>query len=434
MLLLFSPILGKLAWTIAYKVPFRHNLLPGSSNDLFFEMPKDFGQGMTIGKEYLPPTCDLYQPAPMPPLHPNAVANAAINPWQYPAMTPDGQLLAPVMMDPNQAGQPPPQFDYTAMAAMPGYAPGFYAPAPGYAVYGFPPGAEMAYGYPPFAAPPPPQMCVPGNGGEGVAAPQQQAWQPAFDQSQQFYHFQGPKPQAPGPPAIAYGYVTPYCLNSPMVMPEPPKQQTEADPPTLDANDQPKSEHDDAIQEEAQAVTENDNMPQQQQQQQVPTSNPTPTFLTYHPTPLTSWFPQATQQIWGPGLIYQNSPAPIQCGLMDPASNGPQATPQAEPWVGMNPWGGFKLSTEWPMLPAPPPSQGFESQITQDAVHTQSGAMSTPAFSQTPRRPTTAEGVEPGSTPLVNKCEEGDWTLPISMTTDSIDANSKENDETGSLG
>nr|VZI25919.1 unnamed protein product [Spirometra erinaceieuropaei] len=36
-------------------------------------------------------------------------------------------------------------------------------------------------------------------------------------------------------------------------------------------------------------------------------------------------------------------------------------------------------------------------------------------------------------TPPRNRCEEGDWTLPISMTTESYDSNSKELDDSGSL-
>lgn len=421
------------------------------------------------GKEYLPLPCDYYQ---------NSSATFIYQPNTYlfpPGMTVDGQQVlatsAPVVMDPCQAATPiAPQltaFDYSMPTAIPAYTPGFYAPSPGYIIPGTPTAnAGFVYGIAAspadilYAASFPPSICdasVQAKQHHLVPAAFPTAWQPttaAFDTAQ---------PPAPTPLSfnpiqakiaspqgqLTYGYVTPYCLNQPMTpmileASKPAENSVMEAAGTHEATSAPRI----ANEKSETVVTEQQEHPHLAKESPLPdevesvATQPT-SYLTYQPNALTSWFPQPGGQIWGPGVICQGSTAPMAFGGLLESQPTPQQSHEA--LMVRQHWGGFKLTPEWPILPATScPTQPntidpiFEQHIASDIRTVISMpadvAVHQPTFSQTPRRPITAEGIDQGSTPLVNRCEEGDWTLPISMTTESIDANLKENDETGSLG
>lgn len=166
------------------------------------------------------------------------------------------------------------------------------------------------------------------------------------------------------------------------------------------------------------------------------------TNTSYHPIPLAnvaSWLPQATQQIWTPSLIYQNPQTPLNI----PSVDGKVVTPQSGAWMtDYNQWlSTCRVAAQWPIIQTTPIGVRSPGQPAAPTVDPQSASNGTVVLngqlcmgnSFTLKPIPCGTEVGPDVSPSVNKCEEGDWTLPISMTTESIDVNSKENDETGSI-
>ncbi|KAL5962276.1 Meiosi regulator and mRNA stability factor 1 [Taenia solium] len=465
-LFLAQDYLGKLAWNIVYKIPFRHDLINRYITEIV--EPKELSQSVVPGKDYLPSTGEMYRPIQR---------QTTTVPWRYPScMVQEGQFmqtamgparLVPINPFPGDTQQP----EYPLAVS------GFFVPGPvtqGYTLAQAPATPECTvYDYqgqnqelPPAMNNPlvsypgiqpstdlpklaptyvsfyitngeTPAQTLPLPGGTVWGQPAEQQLAPA-----PFYAFPI-KPPLPSLPqqAFAYGYTAQQPMN-----PVPSiTQETETVLPSPNQITVPLmptgTSQEDYLQEtavnEQQGLGEmlalgNDGM--------QPASNGTST--SYHPIHLSNvagWLPQSTQQMWTPNLIYQN----VQTPLNSPSVDGQVMTPQSGAWMtDYNQWlDACRVATQWPIFQTTPMSVRPPGQPTIPTVDPQSTSNGTVVFngqlcmgnSFTLKPIPCRTEIGPDASPSVNKCEEGDWTLPISMTTESIDVNSKENDETGSI-
>ena len=418
-----------------------------------------------LGKEYLPPSGGIYQ------------ATQFQIPWNYPGfVTPNGQFVATTMvpggiMSINSFStniQQPHSIEY------PLAVPGFFVPnavtqgwgtarppnAPGGIVYdikaqnqelvpapsgsyvGYPGVIEVAKLTPTYV---PFYVASGENPAQNMTIP---TWTQPIEQQTT------PGPLYGFPPSLAlaqqpltYGFTPSYYVNhvTPMTQSEVEVASHAANHPTISitstdtCKDERKPQETSVCEQQGFDVTPslgNDEL------QSALTSTNT-TYPMVSPPTVANWLPQAIQQIWAPSLIYQNSQTSAKSDPVD----GQLVTPQSGTWVtDFNPWlGAYRVPTQWPVFQTTPmgiqsPAQGtipvIDPQSMNNGTMLLNGQMCAGnglPFTQTPCRTTALEDVGENDTPSMNKCEEGDWTLPISMTTESIDVNSKENDDTGSI-
>ncbi|KAM7536292.1 hypothetical protein Aperf_G00000083487 [Anoplocephala perfoliata] len=143
---------------------------------------------------------------------------------------------------------------------------------------------------------------------------------------------------------------------------------------------------------------------------------------TVSPQIISNWISKGEQTLWPPSLIHPNSQNPT-------FTDGQVKFPQEGMLVtDFNQWSNLYCV---PMLQATPMSiQSPLQSMDPQNVMLNSGIYVGNPFTQIPGMISEVDNVAP----MPNKCEEGEWTLPISMTTEStVDANTKENDKTESI-
>ncbi|VDM33239.1 unnamed protein product [Hydatigera taeniaeformis] len=465
-LFLAQDYLGKLAWKIAYKIPFRHDLINRYNTD---EVTSKESPHSGVLEEYHSPTNEMYRPTQR---------QTATVPWHYPScMTQEGQFMQttmgptkflPINAFPVDAQQP---------IECPLTVSGFFLPSPitqGYAlsqvqsipewtIYDYqgqiqelpyvPNNSLLAYpGVPPTTELPKltptyvsfniangetPLQAIPLSVGPVWGQTTEQQSTPA-----PFYAF----PMKPSftpllQGVLGYGYTATNIVNPAPPMPN----ETEGSP--LAANQSSVPTMPTSVSQEEYIPETTVNEQQDPREALTPENDGThpnlnDTSANYHTISLpslTGWLPQTAQQVWTPSLIYQNSQAPLGNHAVD----GQVVTPQGGAWItDCNQWlSSCRIATQWPVLQATPIDVQLPSQVTIPTVDPQSVNDGTVVLNghlsvdnSVILKPVQCQSdIGPDVNQSVNKCEEGDWTLPISMTTESIDMNSKENDETGSI-
>ena len=459
-------ISGKLAWAIAYKIPFRHDLIYQSVNEN--TEARELSRSMIVGKEYLPPSGGIYQPAQFQ------------IPWNYPGLVTSNGQLVPTAMTPGgivPVNSFPSDLQQSHSVEYPLAVPGLFVPntitqtcgttrqsnAPGGIVYDIKAQAQEL-----IPTTNGPYMTYPGvievakltptyvpfyvASGE---PPAQNTTIPTWTQPIEQQTTPGPLYGFPmnstslalAQQPLTYGFAPSYYVSpvTPIIQPggeigsHPANHLTIAATSTDTCKDDRKPQETSASEQQGYVGTPslgNDEL-------QSALSSANTTYPMVSPPAVANWLPQAFQQIWAPSLIYQNSqPNPKN----DPI-DGQLVTPQNGTWMtDFNPWlGAYRVPAQWPVFQTTPMGMHSPGQATIPVIDTQSINCGTMllngqvclgnglTFTPTPCRTMVMEDVVENDSQSMNKCEEGDWTLPISMTTESIDINSKENDDTGSI-
>ncbi|VDD80057.1 unnamed protein product [Mesocestoides corti] len=489
-LLLSQNYLGKLAWIIAFKLPFRHDLLLDTA-ELSVE-PIDFSQPKVTTSEAMASSCDFYSMKTRP------MQKTSINPWCYPPLlTPGRYHLAPATVASTMpplnsiAGDPqhPPHDDFRVLPDF--FAPDLEAqsytytettstsrdpdlvtpclnpeiPSPLRGPFLRYPEASLIGDSCKFTAN---HLQLHFSSGEmsshilSLAA--SQVWSQSSDQhllSTPIHQFQlesfGMLQPPLGKSLLNYGYMEPYCLShmTPGMLPKEAKSTAANSGVNMLSSEQQFSPSTESEVSLAKTKTIGSDLsglklseeltPFSNVQVQQITTNPTTAFINYHPTELTDILSQATQHDCGATLIYQNTRAIMAGSSMD-SVNGLSIV-RNESWrADLRQWvDACRLPAPWPIFQSTPldplaqmqPAPVLVSQSAHNGAtmpYEETHLINTVTFSQTPTRHSTKEDLGVGNNSPEDKCDEGEWTLPISVTTESTDATSGENDETDSVG
>ncbi|KAH9281541.1 Meiosis arrest female protein 1 [Echinococcus granulosus] len=467
-LILAQDYLGKLAWNIAYKIPFRHDLTNRYNTETV--EPKDLSRSAVPGKEYLPPASEVYRPIQR---------QVTTVPWRYSScMAQDGQFMQTTVGPTGFVSINAFPRDTQQPTEYPLAVSGFFVPGPvtqtctlaqapntpECVVYDYQgqnqelptvpnnplighPGiqstTDVSKSTPTYVS-----FYIPNRetSAQTLPLPAGPVWgQPTEQQltPAPLYAFsiKSPLSSLPRQP-LAYGYT---ALNKSNPVASITQHETETgllsqSQITVPLMPTSVSQEDEYLKEtavnEQQGLSEVLSLGNDEMQ---PAFNGTNTG--YHTIPLSNaagWLPQAIQQIWTPSLIYQNPQMPVNSRTVD----GQVATPQNGAWMAdCNQWlSPCRVATQWPLFQTTPMGIQPPGQPAFPAIDPQLANNETVVFNGqlymgnafTLEHPCRLK-VGPDVSLSVNRCEEGDWTLPISMTTESIDVNLKENDETGSI-
>uniref|UniRef100_A0A0X3PJ73 Meiosis arrest female protein 1 n=1 Tax=Schistocephalus solidus TaxID=70667 RepID=A0A0X3PJ73_SCHSO len=182
------------------------------------------------------------------------------------------------------------------------------------------------------------------------------------------------------------------------------------------------------------------------------------TFLPYYTPTSVGYYPQLSLQgteLRGEGCC--SSAGVLEHGGLETGvsmdNETPPSPPPPPPRPAENKWATmaaikadyqapdmlWHLQASWPYsqilsaMPAPVETTDVPTGSALGSIYpcraSAEGPTPVPATSVAPSQ----QPVGISSTPPRNRCEEGDWTLPISVTTESYDSNSKELDDSGSL-